>query len=313
MLEKIEGMIPPIITPLKEDESIDEEGLEIVVDFLVEHGVYGLFALGSASEFAYMDLLERIQIIKIIRDQLKSRVPLLMGVADTSLKNSLSLIKEGLEIGVDGFVATVPQYFLLDRKQIKAYFTDIKKHCNDKPLFAYDVSEIVPTTAKLSPKLIIELLDNKIINGMKYSGVLWEDYAKIVLEGVSDRDSIKFFAGSEIVTRKIYEAGFKFDGGIYSGLNLFPRLYIDTFKAITMKDERLISKCLPLFLNSGGLMGAMGSSGTQSVMKETLKAIGLPISSKVRSPLPPLKKNVYKKINNLIETLSKEGYLDKYE
>ncbi len=313
MLEKIEGMIPPVITPLKEDESIDENGLRIVVDFLVDHGVYGLFALGSASEFAYMDLPERLQIVKIIRDQLKSRLPLLMGVADTSLKNSLKLIQEGLDIGVDGFVATVPQYFLLDNRQIKTYFTSINEHCNGKPLFAYDVSEVVPTTASLSPKLIVELLDNKIINGMKYSGVLWEDYAKIVLEGVSDRESIKFFAGSEIVSRKIYEAGFKFDGGIYSALNLFPRLYVNTFKAITSKDEALISKCLPLFLSAGGLMGAMGSAGTQSVMKETLKAIGLPISAKVRSPLPPLKKHVHKKINNVIEMLSKEGYVDKYQ
>jgi dihydrodipicolinate synthase/N-acetylneuraminate lyase len=284
-----------------------------MVDFLVDHGAYGIFALGSASEFAYMNLRERIEIVKIIRDQLKSKIPLLMGIGDPSLKNSLKLIKEGLEFDIDGFVATIPQYFLLDKSQIKLYFTEIKKNCNDKPLFAYEVSEVVPTTAKLSPNLIVELLDTKIIHGMKYSGVLWEDYAKIVLESVNNRDSIKFFAGSEIITRNIYEAGFQFDGGIYSALNLFPRLYRDTFKGITNKDEALISKVLPLFLRAGGLMGAMGSAGTQSVMKETLKAIGLPIESKVRQPLPPLKKRVHKKIKNLIETLSQEGYLDEYE
>ena len=313
MLEKIEGMIPPVITPLKEDESIDVEGLRIVVDFLVKHGVSGIFELGTSSEFAYLDLEEQFLITKIVKEQLKSNIPLLMGVSNASLTNSLKLIKFGLDIGVDAFVATVPQYFLIDNKQIKTYFTEIKNHCNEKPLFAYDVSETVPTTAKLSPKLIIELLNNKIINGIKYSGVLWEDYAKLVLEGVSDRDSIKFFAGSEIVTRKIYEAGFKFDGGIYSGLNMFPRLYNDTFKAIKIMDKNLISKCLPLFLSAGGLIGAMGSSGTPSVMKETLKAIGLPINAKVRSPLPPLKKHVHKKISKLLDTLSKEAYLDKYK
>ena len=313
MLDKLEGVFPPVITPLKEDETVDEQGLRIVVDFLVDHGAHGLFALGTSSEFAYMDLLERIKIIKIIRDQLKSRLPLLMGVSDTSLKNSISLVKEGLELGVDGFVATVPQYFLLDNKQIKTYYTEINKYCSEKPLFAYDVSGSVPTTAKLSPNLIIELLNTKIIHGMKYSGVLWEEYAKLILEGVSDRDSIRFFAGSEIVTRKIYEADVKFDGGIYSASNIFPRLYADTFKAIKLKDDNLISKCLPLFLNSGGLIGSMGSSGAQSGMKEAIRAIGLPISAKVKSPLPPLKNRMHKKIDNFIETLSKEGYLDKYE
>ncbi|TFG27782.1 MAG: dihydrodipicolinate synthase family protein [Promethearchaeota archaeon] len=313
MIEKIKGMIPPVITPFKEDESIDEEGLRIFVDYLVNHDVYGLFVLGTASEFAYMDIQERIKIVRIIRDQLKSSIPLLMGVADISMKNSLRLLMEGRDIGVDGFVANVPQYFLLDNKQITNYFEEIKKNCNDKPLFAYEVSEIVPTTAQLSPKLVIDLADNKIINGIKYSGVLWNDYAKIVLEGVKDRESIRFFAGSEIITREIVEAGFKFDGGIYSGLNIFPRLYCDTFKAIEAKDEDRIAKLLNLLFSAGGIMGSMSSSGSPIIMKETLKALGLPIAAKVRSPLPSLKKHIYKKIDRLIENLSKEGYADKYE
>ncbi len=307
MLDKIHGMIPPIITPLKNDESIDEEGLRIVVDFLVNLDVSGIFILGTAGEFAYMNVEERLQIAKIVRDQVKSRVPLLMGLSNVSLLNSLKLLKNGIDLGMDGFVATLPQYSQLESGQIKNYFVEIKKNCGDKPLFAYEVSEIVPTTARLTPKLILDLANSKIINGLKYTGVLWEDYAQLIFNGLNDRESFRFFPGTEIISRKIWEAGVKFDGGIYSGLNIFPRIYNDMFKAIKNKDEALLARIQPLIFSIGGIL-----SYGPSIIKEVLKSIGLPISTKVRSPLPSIKKPAIKKIIRLLNTISNEGYLDKY-
>jgi dihydrodipicolinate synthase/N-acetylneuraminate lyase len=313
MIKNVEGMIPPIITPLKEDESIDDEGFRIVMDFLIKKGVFGIFILGTAGEYAYFDLKERMQIAKIARDHLKSEAPLLMGISDISLSNSIKLLKYGLDIGVDGFVANIPQYFPLDNKQIGDYFTELNKYRKDKPLFAYDVSEMVQTTATIAPKVILELANEQIINGIKYSGVIWENYAQQVIEGTKHLQNFRFFAGSELITRKILEAGLKFDGGIYSSLNIFPRIYVDFFKAIRNKEERKIIKCFPLLFSIGGIFGTMGSAGGPTIAKEILKALGFPIMTKVRSPLPSLKKIVLKKIDNLFENVSKEGYLDKYE
>jgi 4-hydroxy-tetrahydrodipicolinate synthase len=313
MTKNFEGMIPPIITPLKEDESIDKEGFQIVMDFLINRGVFGIFILGTAGEFAYFDLNERKQIAKIARDHLKSEIPLLMGISDISLSNSIKLLKYGLDIGVDGFVANIPQYFALDNKQISDYFTELSKYRKDKPLFAYEVSEMVQTTATLAPKVVLELANQKIINGIKYSGVIWENYALQILERKKDMQNFRFFAGSELITRKILEAGLTFDGGIYSSLNIFPRIYVDFFKAIRNRDEETIAKCFPILFSIGGIFGTMGSAGGPTIAKEILKALGFPIMTKVRSPLPSLKKLVPKKIDNLFEIVAKGGYLDKYE
>ncbi|MBD3253970.1 MAG: hypothetical protein GF383_02705 [Candidatus Lokiarchaeota archaeon] len=313
MAIKIKGMIPPIITPLKMDESIDSEGFKSVIDFLVKGGVSGIFILGTASEFAYFTFSERIQIAEIVRDHLSSKIPLLMGISDPSLNVSLRLIKKGLNIDVDGFVANIPQYFTLGSKEIKESFTKFKEKCQDKPLFAYEVSEIVPTTARLEPKMIVELANQRIINGMKYSGVLWEDYAKIILEGIENKEEVSFFAGTEIITRLIYENGIEFDGGIYSGLNVFPRLYSDTFHAIKNKKKEKISNNMKLLFSTGGIFGAMGSAGTPTIMKYMLNKLGLPITTKVRSPLPNLNKRINKKIEKLFGLLSKNNYLDRYE
>ena len=70
-------MIPPIITPFKQDETIDEEGLRAVVDFLINQKVDGIFTLGSSSEFAYMDQEEKMKCVEIVKDQVKFSTKLL--------------------------------------------------------------------------------------------------------------------------------------------------------------------------------------------------------------------------------------------
>ncbi|MHA1763418.1 MAG: dihydrodipicolinate synthase family protein, partial [Promethearchaeota archaeon] len=82
MLEKIFGIIPPIITPLKEeDENVDEEGLRAVVDFLINNGATGIFVNGTSGEFPYLTLEERVKIARIVKDQVKSKGCVLMGIS----------------------------------------------------------------------------------------------------------------------------------------------------------------------------------------------------------------------------------------
>lgn len=294
-MKEIFGMIPPVITPFKDDENIDEEGLRIVLNFLTNHKVSGIFTLGTSSEFAYMDMDEKMRIVDIVIDQVKSKVPILMNVSSHSIKSAIRLIEHGLEVDIDGFVANVPQYFTLQAQNLMEYFTNIKKSCKDKPLFAYEVSSTVPTTATLTPDLIAELANNDIISGLKYSSGDWENYVIPLFKGLIDRKKLKFFIGSEIILRKFYEEKLTFEGGIFSGLNLFPRLYVEVFNAFQNNDYNKVEQYLPSILKVGALFGVVYPAGTPSLMKEVLKLIGLPIKAKVRAPLPPLNQRQQKK------------------
>ncbi len=284
-----------------------------MVDFLVKYGASGIFVNGTAGEFPYLSVKERVSVTRIVKDQVRSKVCVLMGVSDVSLKRTLKLVDHGVELGVDGFVTTFPQYFSLDSNDIRLILTQIHDRIPDKPVLAYDVSSVVPTTASLNPKLIIELANAKILLGLKYTGADWENYASIILNGLNNRDFFRLFAGSEALTRKIYEEGYQFDGGIYSGSNIFPRLYRDYYEAMKCKDEPLISKTLGLLFLSGGIFGTVPPSSGPGLIKEILTKLGLPISSKVHSPLPPIKDRIFKKIDKLLETIENAGYLDKYD
>lgn len=313
MLEKIKGIIPPIITPLTDEEGIDEEGLRAVVNFLTKNGASGIFVLGTTGEGPYLSINKRIQVTKIVKEQIKPEFFLLMGVSDLTLRNSLNLVEEGLKLGVDGFVSTFPQYFDLESNEIKQILTQIHRKAENKPVFAYDVSSSVRSTASLTPKLILELANENIIQGVKYTGSDWDNYAMKVLTGLDDRKRFRFLAGAEILTRKIHEEGVQFDGGIFSAANLFPRLYNDFYNALENNDDSLVSKIINHIFSAGGISGKVSVGSGPALIKEILIKLGLPISSRVHAPLPPVKERIFKKIDKLLETIDSAGYLDKYE
>ncbi|MGE4465708.1 dihydrodipicolinate synthase family protein, partial [Sphaerochaeta sp.] len=76
----IRGIIPPIVTPITEDERIDEGLLRNLVDFVIEGGCSGILAFGSNGEFYMLEEGEMEEALAIMVDQCAGRVPIYMGV-----------------------------------------------------------------------------------------------------------------------------------------------------------------------------------------------------------------------------------------
>ena len=102
------GIIPPLLTPLQDDESIDANGTRRLIEYALSGGVNGIFVLGTAGEGALLDLRRRRQLVETACDAVKGRVPLLVGVLDSSIMR----VREAMNVlampGVDAFVATLP-------------------------------------------------------------------------------------------------------------------------------------------------------------------------------------------------------------
>ncbi|PKP58278.1 hypothetical protein CVT91_08870, partial [Candidatus Atribacteria bacterium HGW-Atribacteria-1] len=66
MEKKLTGLVPPMITPFREDESLDQEGIRRFADFLIEKGAQGLIPCGSSGEFITMTLEERKRVAEVV-------------------------------------------------------------------------------------------------------------------------------------------------------------------------------------------------------------------------------------------------------
>ena len=79
MAKEIKGIIPPIITPMNEDESINFEELRKQIERQLEGGVHGLFAFGTNGEGYILSEQEKYEVLEVMVDQVKGRVPVYAG------------------------------------------------------------------------------------------------------------------------------------------------------------------------------------------------------------------------------------------
>ncbi|MFO7936475.1 MAG: dihydrodipicolinate synthase family protein [Kiritimatiellia bacterium] len=109
MLEKpLRGIVPPMVTPLKDNETLDIEGLQRLVEHILEGHVHGLFLLGTTGEAPDLNYDLRHELVKRVCKQVDGRVPVLVGVTDTIFSESLNLARISAEAGAAGVVAAPP-------------------------------------------------------------------------------------------------------------------------------------------------------------------------------------------------------------
>ena len=111
-IEKLKGIVVPIITPVTNayDGAIDEKRLREQVDYVIEHGVDGILAFGSNSEFYMFDDDEMIDAARAIVDQVAGRVPVFFGVGHIRTSKAVELAKRAAKLGVDAVSVLTPMF-----------------------------------------------------------------------------------------------------------------------------------------------------------------------------------------------------------
>lgn len=114
-----EGPFTAMITPFREDGSIDEAGLRRHVDFLIDRGVRGLVPNGCTGEFWSQTLDERKRVATIVLDAAKRRVPVIVGTGAASTREVIDLSEHCRQIGCDGVM--IPAPFMVHPKKEDLY------------------------------------------------------------------------------------------------------------------------------------------------------------------------------------------------
>lgn len=108
---RLEGIIPPLITPLLERDRLDVDGLERLVEHMIAGGIHGLFALGTTGEGPHLSYSLRKEFIQRLCKIVNARVPVLVSVTDTSFVESVQMSKAAAAAGADAVVLATPYYF----------------------------------------------------------------------------------------------------------------------------------------------------------------------------------------------------------
>ena len=156
----LSGIFTPNMTPLDADGQINEAELRRYIDWLIEHGVNGLYPNGSTGEFTRFTPEERRRITEIICDQTHGRVPILAGAAEANVRETLHACEAYCEFGATAVAIVSPIYYRLSPGAVYAYFREIALNTPidvtlyNIPMFASPID--VPTVQRLSefPRII---------------------------------------------------------------------------------------------------------------------------------------------------------------
>jgi 4-hydroxy-tetrahydrodipicolinate synthase len=117
-----------MVTPLQADgHALDVAGLERLVAHIVGGGVHGLFILGTTGEAAALDDDVRRDLVRRTCRLVAGRVPVLVGVTDTRVTESVALARWPAECGADAGVGSAPFYVPLEQRELVDYVKTVAR------------------------------------------------------------------------------------------------------------------------------------------------------------------------------------------
>jgi 4-hydroxy-tetrahydrodipicolinate synthase len=133
---ELHGVIPYLVTPIEKDGKIKDLVLEQLCQDLIEHRIHGLTPLGSTGEFAYLDPEQRRRVVEVTIHAAAKRVPVIPGVASTSITDAVRQAQLYEKLGADGLLAVLESYFPLHEGEVERYFLSIAD-ATDLPIVLY--------------------------------------------------------------------------------------------------------------------------------------------------------------------------------
>lgn len=244
MSERIHGIVPPMITPFRADDTIDEEALRAEVRYLIETArVHGLAVAGSTGEGHAMTTAEVRRVTEVVVVEARGRVPVITGIITDS---TASAIERGNAVGDLGVAAlqVTPVHYLFrpDDDAMVRHFEALARGTR-LPIIIYNV---VPWTY-LSPQLLARILTSvEGVIGVKQSAGDLKLLADLLLL-VGDRSRIMTAVDALLYPSFALGA----HGAIAAILTAVPRMCVQLWDAVEAGDHKqallLHEKLLPVW------------------------------------------------------------------
>ncbi|MCZ7561071.1 MAG: dihydrodipicolinate synthase family protein [Burkholderiaceae bacterium] len=134
--QSFHGVFPYLVSPIDEAGKVRGEVLGRLCDDLIAAGVHGLAPLGSTGEFAYLNWEQQQRVVEVVIEAANGRVPVVAGVASTTIAQAQARARTFERMGADGILAILEAYFPIDDDGVYAYFEAIGKSV-DLPVVLY--------------------------------------------------------------------------------------------------------------------------------------------------------------------------------
>ncbi|WP_281337248.1 dihydrodipicolinate synthase family protein [Flavobacterium eburneipallidum] len=264
------GIIPPMVTPLLSDNlSLDVNGVQHLVEHLISGGVHGIFILGTTGESTSLSYTTREQLIVESCKAVNGRIPVFVGITDTSIEESVKLTLIAEKAGAAAVVAAPPYYYGLGQEELYKYYWSLADQVS-LPLFLYNMPS--HTKINIDVKTVVRLSEHPNVIGLKDSSanaVYFQTLCYLL------KNNFSLLVGPEEITAETVMMGGS--GGVNGGANLFPKLYVALYEAALAKDFDRIAILQDLVMEISTRIYTVGSYGSSYLkgLKGALSGLGI--------------------------------------
>jgi 4-hydroxy-tetrahydrodipicolinate synthase len=286
---KFEGIYTPIITPYREDFSIDYERLSEVTEFLIGAGVNGIICAGTTGEYYAQTQQERFELMHFLQKKIHGRVSYIVGTGAIRTEESIEYAEEAVRAGADALLVATPPYAVPTETEVALHALAIDRAAN-LPIMLYNypgrmgvnMGETFLDRVGRSPNFCAIKESSGDINRVH---TLAREYPHIQLACGMDDQALEFFAWGA-------------KSWVCAGSNFAPEAHIALYQACVIegnfdKGRRIMSAMLPLMsvLEQGGKF--------IQCVKHGLDARGLPVGPP-RKPLRAMNRDDKRALEQVI-------------
>ncbi len=289
---KFSGIVPPVITPFKDDGAVDYDGFAAMIEHLIGASVHGLVVGGTTGEYYAQTTAERVELMRFAREVINGRVPMIVGIGAIRTEDCIDFGLAAREHGADGILMPSPYYAVPTQLELINHALAVDRAV-DLPIMLYNYPGRTGTTMQReffervgrSPNFAAVKESTGDINQLH---MLAREFPHIELICGMDDQALEFFAWGAT-------------GWVCAGGNCLPAEHLALYQAVAVENDivkgrRIMSALMPFMriLEQGGKL--------IQIVKHACELQGLPAGS-VRKPLRPLFKDEKRELEMTLRTL----------
>ena len=298
--EKYGKILTPMVTPFKEDQSVDYEAAVSIAEKLFEDKMADTIVIGGTTgEFFTMNFEERVKLFQVVKEVVGDKIPLIPGVGATSTKETIELAKKAEELGFDAVMVVSPYYTKPTQSQLYNHFKKVAESVNIN-IMVYNIP--IFAGVNVNPETLSKLAEIENIVAVKEEAELNPKQMTEFINSTPD-DFIIYCGDDSMVLEAYAQGGTKRIGGIISGashiIGIQLRKMIEMFNEGNVQEAAKIQqKYLPLFR----IMGQNGRFNPCALIKEAMKIMGYKAGIP-RLPLTPGTEEEIEEVKRLMKEL----------
>jgi 4-hydroxy-tetrahydrodipicolinate synthase len=291
------GIHIPIITPFKDDLSVDENGLRRLVDYLIEEQkADSLVPCGTTGESPTLSHEEHQRVIEVVIDAAAGRVPVIAGTGSNSTQEAIDMTKRAEQAGAAASLQVCPYYNKPEQHGLIAHFEAIAKSTS-LPLILYNIPG--RTGRLIEVKTLLELAKIDNIIGVKDAAANINQ--TMALLAATRHMSKKFYvlSGEDALTFPSLCLGG--DGAIAAVAHVIGKELHEMMQAFARGDYKTAQD---IHFRTLDVVNTLFIETNPVPVKTAMEMMGLP-AGKLRLPLVPMRPETRETLRKALQNLGK--------